>query len=387
MAKKQNKIIFWGTPEFAAIILDALITSKFKPVAVVTAPDKPVGRKQILTPCPVKKLSLEHDIAILQPQSLKNNQDIINHLSTMNPDIFILAAYGLILPKETLDIPQQGCLNIHPSLLPKYRGASPIQAAILNRDKTTGVTIIKMDEKVDHGPILAQQELEMTPKVSSRATERSEGSHTNVSHQITYPELSGQLAELGGELLIKTLPKWLNNKITPKTQNHSKASFTKKITKQDGKIIWNRSAQYIEAMTRAYYPWPGAFASLKIKNDTKCHPEDISPRDLMIHQKCRSVRLPRSPVPTVSELRSLAMTTSCQSKIKNKVLKIINVKVLNINHDKEPGTIFLTSNKKLAVACGKNALSLEKIQLEGKKIMSGKDLLNGYPDIINAILV
>jgi len=155
----QPKIIFFGTPIFGAIVLEALTKSEFKPIAIVTEPDKPVGRKQILTPPPVKETAIKYDIPVLQPESLSTYQ-LIN-LSAYQPDLIIVAAYGKILPKEILDISRLGSLNIHPSLLPKYRGASPIQTAILNGDKETGVTIILMDEKIDHGPIVAQRQWEI----------------------------------------------------------------------------------------------------------------------------------------------------------------------------------------------------------------------------------
>lgn len=321
---KQNKIVFFGTPEFAKIILKKLVDIGCQPAAIVTAPDKPAGRKHVITHSPVKELVLEYNLKIFQPKTLKNNQDIIDHLSIINPDIFIIAAYGLILPKEILNIPKYGCLNIHPSLLPKYRGASPIQAAILNQDKITGITIIKMDEKIDHGPILAMQELKIT----------------NYKLQITNQELSNKLAWFGGELLIKTLPEYLDGNIKPIPQDHTKATFTKRIKKQDGKIDWNKSASYIDGMTRAYYPWPGTYTTINSKLST----------------------------------------------LNNKILKIIKIDILNISHDRKPGIVFLADKKQLAVACGKNVLVLKKIQLEGKKPMSGKDFFNGYPNILDSIL-
>ncbi|MBL7141808.1 methionyl-tRNA formyltransferase [Patescibacteria group bacterium] len=329
MPKKQYKIIFFGTPEFAAIILKKLVKTEFKPIAVVTAPDKPVGRhtyqqvkKQILAPSPAKEIGLKHKIPVLQPKSLKNNLEIIQQLSLFNPDLFIIAAYGLILPQEVLDIPKFGSFNVHPSLLPKYRGASPIQATILNNDKQTGVTIMLMDEKIDHGPILAQRGLEIPIT------------------KITCTELSIELAIIGADLLIDILPKFLAGKIKPIPQNHKKASFTRQIKKEHGKINWAKSAQQIEQMLRAYQPWPGIYTNL-----------------------------------TMKQFNNLT-----------KKLKIIKIDVLEIDHNKQPGTVFLTKNKELAVACQKNALILEKIQLEGKKPTTGKSFLNGHLKIIEAVL-
>jgi len=313
MIKEKYKIIFFGTPNFATIILDSMIKNNWKPIAVITEPDKPAGRKRILTPPPIKNLAEKYNITILQP---KNLTAITDKLSLLKPDLFIVAAYGKILPRETLDIPKFGSLNIHPSLLPKYRGASPIQATILNGDKETGITIILMDEKIDHGPIIAQKKLEFP------------------LGKITYQKLTEKLAKLGAELLIEILPKWLNKKIKPIEQNHLKATYTKKIKKEDGRINWSKSAKEIERMTRAYLPWPSAY-----------------------------------------------------TKVKDKILKIINSEVLKIKHNKQPGTVFLTKDKKLAVACGRNILILKKIQLEGKRAMKAKDFLNGHPEIINTTLI
>ncbi|MDD5626247.1 MAG: methionyl-tRNA formyltransferase [Patescibacteria group bacterium] len=245
----QYKIIFWGTPEFGAIVLDLLSQTQFKPTCVVTESDKPVGRhayrqagKQILTAPPVKESALKYGIPVLQPENLATYQ-----LTNLQADLFIVAAYGKILPKEILDIPKYGCLNIHPSLLPLYRGATPIQAAILNGDKTTGVSIILMDEKMDHGPIVAQQQLELPI----------------TDYQL--PKLSKELAELGAKLLIETLPKWLAGEIKPSTQDETKVTFTRQIKKEDGLIDWSFPAEKIEKMLRAYYPWPGIFTNFDNK--------------------------------------------------------------------------------------------------------------------------
>ncbi|OQX71188.1 methionyl-tRNA formyltransferase [Candidatus Parcubacteria bacterium 4484_255] len=341
MENKQCKIIFFGTPEFSAIILDKLINNQFKPIAVVTAPDKPKGRKQILTPSQTKKLSVKENIPVFQPAFLKNNPRIIKELSNLRPDLFIVAAYGLILPLEILNIPHNGCINVHPSLLPKYRGASPIQQTILNGDKKTGTTLILMDEKMDHGPILAQRELEIRNS-KSEILNKSQILMT----KITYPELNAKLAILSANLLINILPKFLAKKIKIIKQNHKQATFVKRINKSDGKIDWAKSASEIERMTRAYHPWPGAWTTLTTKK-----------------------------------------------------LKIIRVEILKINHKEQPGTIFSpvrqsfegqnlggTENKIPAVACGKNALILKEIQLAGKNIITGKEFINGYPQLFGSVV-
>jgi len=329
------KILFFGTPEFAAIVLEKMINAGYKPITVVTTPDKPVGRKQILTPSPVKLLAQKNKIQVLQPEKILNlKSEILN----LKPDLVVLAAFGQIIPKEILEIPKYGCLNVHPSLLPKYRGASPIQTAILNNDAETGVTIMLMDKLLDHGDIVASSRFKI------------------LDLRYNYQELTKKLAELGADLLIETIPKWVNNEIKAVPQNNKKATFTKIIKKEDGKINWRKSAEEIERMTRAYYPWPSAFAEIKDK----------------------------------------------KQKTKNKILKIIKAEALKMENKKEPGMVFLihstgsvstqseaeglTPDKIIAVACGDNALILREIQLEGKKAMTAKELLNGYSWIIDATL-
>jgi len=242
------KIIFMGTSQFGAIILEGLAQSDYKPCLVITTPDKPVGRKQIMTPPPVKISAQKYNISIAQPEKIKNLESKINNLK---PDLGIVAAYGYILPQEILIIPKYGFLNVHPSLLPKYRGPSPIQTAILNGDKKTGVTIILMDEKMDHGPILAQRELEFL-----------------ISKKYTYLELSQELAVKGANLLLETIPRWVSNEIKPMPQDESKATYTKILKKEDGEIDWSKPAEKIERKIRAFNPWPGTFTFLK-KNDKK----------------------------------------------------------------------------------------------------------------------
>lgn len=226
-----------GTPEFGAIILDKLIKGSFKPVLVVTAPDKPVGRKQILTPSPVKIIARKNNIPVEQPEIIKNWKLKIGNL---NPDLGIVAAYGQIIPKDILDIPKYGFLNVHPSLLPKYRGPSPIQYAILKGEKITGVTIMLMDEKMDHGPILAQRGLEIEEKETGET-------------------LHNKLANLGASLLMESIPRWTRKMIKPKPQDEKKATYTKILTREDGRINWKKTAKDLERQVRAFCPWPGTY--------------------------------------------------------------------------------------------------------------------------------
>ncbi len=237
-------IAFFGTPQFAVPILGKLARNGFKPVAVFCAPDKPVGRKQTLTPPPVKILAQKYNIPVFQPADKK---ELEKQIAGLKPDLIISAAYGIIISEKTLAAPKFGCLNIHPSLLPKYRGPAPIQNTILNGDQKTGVTIFKMDKGIDTGPLIASRQLTIADK-----------------KYITL-ELSQILAELGAQLLLDILPDWLNGKIQPQAQNDAEASSTKIIGKDDGLIDWRKSAAEIERQIRAYFPWPGAYAKINGK--------------------------------------------------------------------------------------------------------------------------
>jgi len=237
MTNQKPKIIFLGTPQFGAIILEKLIKADLEPVLVFTMPDEPVGRKQILTPPPVKIIAEKYGIKYLQTKKV---QEFKSEIEKLNPDLIVSAAFGQIFPKEILDMPKFGGLNVHPSLLPKYRGSSPIQGAILKGDKETGVSIILMDEQLDHGPIVGEsQPIEID--------------------NLYFKELTIKLAEIGGDLLAETIPLWLEGKIKPKPQDDSKAVFIDKIKKEDGRIDWEKPAEEIERQIRAFSSWPTSF--------------------------------------------------------------------------------------------------------------------------------
>ena len=246
----MNKIrtILMGTPEFAEKVFRefySALQDKFEIIAVFTAEDKPVGRKQELIPSPVKKWALENKLPVLQPKKIRDLKEI-KKIQELNPELIILTAYGQIIPKEILNIPKYGALNIHPSFLPRHRGASPIQTTILNGDKDAGVSLMIMDEEMDHGPIISQFEF-------------------SIPKDITYKILVNQLAKAGAELLIKTLPNWVGGKIKAKPQNHSKATFCKIIKKENGKIDWNKPAGETDRQIRAFEEWPGTFTNFNGK--------------------------------------------------------------------------------------------------------------------------
>lgn len=235
--------VFFGTPEFAAIILKKLIDAKISPALVICNPDRPVGRKKVITPPPVKRLIMNYEsgirdkIKILQPEKLDPSLFIIPNSSF---DIFIVAAYAKIIPEKILAIPKLGTIGIHPSLLPCHRGATPIQTAILTGDEVTGVTLYLLDQKVDHGPVLAMRELEIQ----------------NSNFEI----LNRKLAELGAELLVEILPEFLRGEIKPEEQNEKEATFTKKFKIEDAFVDLNKDDPVIiERKVRALNPEPGVF--------------------------------------------------------------------------------------------------------------------------------
>jgi len=314
MQSKVTKIIFFGTTEFSTVILNQLIDlKKYQLTAVVTQPDQPQGRKKIITPPPVKIIALKNNIKLIQPQNLKTT----DANSWPESDIGIVVDYGQIIPEKIIKKFNHKLLNIHPSLLPKYRGPSPIQTALIKGDTKTGITIIELDSNMDHGPIVSQQQHVINP-------------------EDTFTTLKQKLALKSANLLMKTIPKYINNRLKPKTQKHNQASYTNIITKQDGCVRWQQSALEIYNHWRALNHWPGIYT--------------------------KSAQL---------------------SGIKNKKifpLKLINIKPYSdkIKPKQKPGQIF-AHNKKLIVACGhKTYIEIIQIQPAGKKILKPAEFINGY---------
>ncbi|HPL93103.1 MAG TPA: methionyl-tRNA formyltransferase [bacterium] len=249
MNNQAFSYVFWGTEKFAKDILEILIKNNLRPLAVVTAPDKAVGRKQIIQAPPVKELALKENIPVWQITDLKSSEaeNFYDELRALNADFQIVAQYGQIIPTRFLESARFGAVNVHGSLLPKYRGASPVQAALLNNDKETGVSLILMDEKMDHGDILATQSIKI--EISDNTT-----------------SLLDKLAIIGGYLLIKTLPDFAAGELEAIPQNHQEATFCGLIKKEDGLIDWQKlSGQEIFNRFRAYYPWPGIYCFMDNK--------------------------------------------------------------------------------------------------------------------------
>ncbi len=235
----MSHLVFMGTPEFAAPVLDALTRTSHEIVGVYTRADQPAGRGKQLQPSPIKQLALARSLPIFQPPTLRAPEHIAQ-LRARAPDLIIVAAYGLILPRDVLAIPPRGCVNTHASLLPRHRGAAPIMAAILAGDAETGITLMQMDEGLDTGPILAQRAI-------------------TIADDDTTGALTPKLANLAAELMIETLPRILVGEIAPQPQDHSRATMFKQIKKEEGLIDWTRSAIEIARRVRAFNPWPSAY--------------------------------------------------------------------------------------------------------------------------------
>lgn len=243
---KEIRTVFMGTSELSEAVLQSLIDAKYNIVGVFTKPDMKVGRKQVITQSAVKILAQKNNLDVYQPARFKTQG--VEILQKLNPDLIVVAAYGKILPKTALDIPKFGCINVHVSLLPKYRGASPVQNAILNGEKETGVTIMLMDEGIDTGDILAQK-------------------NVAIAENDTTETLMKKLAAKGAETLIETIPAWIDGKIEPKQQDHSLATHCQMIEREDGKISWTDTAQKIYDRYRAFTPWPGVFTSWQLGDE------------------------------------------------------------------------------------------------------------------------
>lgn len=241
MDKKRLKIVFAGTPEIAKNILSFIIESGFIVDLVLTKPDQPAGRGQKISFSLVKQFALNHNIPIEQPVSFKKNPETINRIKLLNPDIIIVVAYGLILPKELLTIPKLGCVNIHVSLLPRWRGAAPIQRAIIAQDKISGVTLMQMNEGLDTGDILIQKEIP-------------------IKNNETAKELSERLNVLSTEIIIEYLQNY--NSIKPYKQKEFGVTYANKIEKEEARINWYENAKFIDSKIRGFNPTPGCFSFL-----------------------------------------------------------------------------------------------------------------------------
>ena len=332
------KYIFFGSSEFAKIVLEKLLQNNLKPILVVTQPPKPKGRKQILSPSLIQIFAEQEKISCFVPTNL-NVEDFIQTIKNLQPDLILLTAYGKIIPSVLLKLPPKGFINLHPSLLPKWRGATPIQSTILADDKEAGVTLFLMDEQIDHGPII------QNTVYSIQYT------------RITYSELSKQLAEIGADLIIKTIPRWLNGEIIPLPQDESLATYCHKITSEDEKINWQTSAEEIDRKVRALNPNPG------------------------VYFEC-------SPACAGREKKGSERSEGSYTLANNKIIKIIEGFPLfdsQLSINKNPGGIF-EYERKMAIKCNSGFYIIEKLKPAGKDIMTSESFLNGNRWIKNYII-
>ncbi|MCX2726094.1 methionyl-tRNA formyltransferase [Thermomicrobium sp. 4228-Ro] len=298
------RIVFFGTPAFAVPSLERLASEPDLDVAlVVTQPDRPAGRGRERRPSPVKQRAIALGLSVLQPETVRDPL-LLSRLRDIAPAVGVVVAYGELIPKSLLDVPAHGFLNVHPSLLPKYRGASPIQAAILNGDSETGVTVIQLTPELDAGPIVRQVRVAIYP-------------------DDTAATLAERLAAVAAELLPETIRQWVAGTIVPTPQDERLASYTRPLTKEDGRIDWTRTAREIERHIRAMQPWPGAWTT-----------------------------------------------------ISGRLLRIVRARVVDTDVGLPPGCLWPTRDA-LLVATGQRALALELVQPEGKRVMPGLDWWRG----------
>ena len=308
-----------GTPEFAVPSLARLILDGHEIAAVFTQPDKPAGRGKRLQPPPVKTLALAHAIPVHQPAKIKTGEEVRAVFESISPDACIVAAYGKILPEWMLEIPRLGCINAHASLLPKYRGAAPINWAIANGERETGITIMQMDAGLDTGPILSSRAVEILPDE-------------------TAPDLSTRLASLGAELLSETLPLIEQDRIQPVSQDDRQATYAPMLEREDGVIDWQVSAHQIARRVRAFQPWPGTYTRFRGSR-------------LMIR-------------------RAIAIQAKDDEHVDEEHRGFID--------GAQPSAIVAMDKSGITIACaGPSLLRLEELQIEGKRRMSARDFANG----------
>ncbi len=264
------RIVFMGTPAVAIPVLAALTEAGHEVVGVYTRPDRPSGRGRAVAAPEVKRYAEENGLRVFQPASLRREQAAVDELASLSPDAVVVAAYGLFLPEPVFAGPSLGALNVHPSLLPRYRGPSPVASAILNGDDVAGVTIMKVDADMDSGPIVAQRESAIGPEETTE-------------------DLTLRLFREGGSLLAEVLPQWARGEIEAWPQDDAAATITSRLEREDGQIDWSRSAEEIARSVRGYHPWPGAHTlwrgmGLKVVSATVPHrtgSEPVAPGDIV----------------------------------------------------------------------------------------------------------
>ena len=305
-------IIFAGTPDFAAVHLQALLDSEHRVIAVYTQPDRPAGRGKKLLASPVKQLAQQYDIPVYQPQSLRDEQAQAE-LAALNADVMVVVAYGLILPQAVLDTPRLGCVNVHASLLPRWRGAAPIQRALEAGDAESGVAIMQMEAGLDTGPVLVESRCVISPRDTGGS-------------------LHDKLAELGGPALLQALAQLADGSAQPQVQDESGANYAGKISKEEARIDWQRPADELERQIRAFNPFPVSWTT---------YSDNKGEQRLRIYKAIHE--------------------RGCHSDV--------------------PGTILGADEEGILVACGREALRLQLLQLPGKKALPAAEILKGYREL------
>lgn len=302
----MTRIVFMGTPAFSVPILEALIKSNYDVIGVVTQPDRPVGRKKVMTYSPVKEAALNYNIPVLQPEKISGSEEM-EKIIEWKPDLIVTAAFGQFLPTRLLEVPKFGSINVHASLLPKYRGGAPVHYALIKGEKETGISIIYMEKKMDAGDILAQRSLTITK-------------------QDDVGTLFERLSIMGRDLLIEIIPALLKGEVNPIPQDEDKVTFSPNIKREEERIDWYKTAEEIDYQVRGMRPWPGAYTIL---NGNRIKIADVTPLTDNFYQE-------------------------------------------------EPGTITEIQKDSLVVMCGdRTALSINRLQPSGKKLMTISAYLNG----------
>ncbi|MBI2444420.1 MAG: methionyl-tRNA formyltransferase [Candidatus Magasanikbacteria bacterium] len=337
-------ILFFGTTDFSATVLTALATTQgFTVVGVVTQPDRPVGRSKKITPPPVKVTAKKLGLPIWQPESLKRDSSIPprqgaplgmteKRHALPGADIFVVFAYGLIIPQAILDLPPYGAINIHPSLLPKYRGPTPVQTAIIKGDTETGVSLILLDEQMDHGTILSQLKMPIDPNDTTET-------------------LTSKLVTAATPLLVQTIQDWIHQKITPTPQDDSQATYCKMLTRDDGRVNWSQSAREIYNLYRGLTPWPGIWTM----------------------QENKRLKLLRIVIPNAAPERSRGGGVE-------ESLSASSRQALS------PGMIRV-KDRRIFIGCGDDSVEILELQREGKKAVSAEEFSRGYKNFDGAKLI
>ncbi len=308
------KIVFMGTPQFSVPCLNSLITSKHKVDVVITQPDRPKGRGKKLVASPVKEIAIKNNIEVLQPERINKDEEAIALLEKLAPDIAVTAAFGQIISEKILSIPKHGCINVHTSLLPEYRGAAPINRALINGEKKTGISIIKMSKSLDDGDIIDQNEIEILQDENAE-------------------ELENRLADQAAISLLNVIESFENNTVKYTKQDEAKSTYANKLEKNEGLIDWNSDRESIHNLVRGLIPWPCAFSFLnKSGSDEK---KRIIIKKTFINEECN-------------------------------------------NNGTAYGVINKTSDKGLLVSTKSGSIWVTLLQPEGKRVMEAKDYINGH---------